>query len=111
MAKPERHLFVCAQSRPLGHPRGSCGAKGSVELFRAFQAAFEARQLWGRFALTSTGCLGPCDLGPSALVYPDGILYVGVGAEDINAIIEEHLEGGRPVRRLFPPPEVWPNDA
>jgi len=24
MAKPEIHLFVCIQNRPLGHPKGSC---------------------------------------------------------------------------------------
>lgn len=110
MAKPERHVFVCVQSRPPAHPKGSCAGKGSMDLFRAFQNAFEARKLWGRFALTNCGCLGPCETGPNVLVYPDGILYANVGENDIEAIIAEHLLAGQPVRRLYPPAEVWPND-
>jgi hypothetical protein len=32
MARPEFHIFLCGQRRPEGHPRGSCGAKGSEAL-------------------------------------------------------------------------------
>jgi hypothetical protein len=28
MSRPKKHVFVCAQQRPPGHPRGSCAAKG-----------------------------------------------------------------------------------
>ena len=24
MPKPEKHVFICSQARPAGHPRGSC---------------------------------------------------------------------------------------
>ena len=36
---------------------------------------FEQGQLYGRFALTSTGCLGPCDTGPSIPIYPEKGAY------------------------------------
>jgi (2Fe-2S) ferredoxin len=107
MGKPIKHVFVCTQSRPPGHPRPSCGAKNSVGIFQEFLQQFEKRGLWGRYAVTGSGCIGPCDLGPNVLVYPDGIMYSGVSKEDVAAIIEEHLLGDQPVERLKAPAEVW----
>jgi (2Fe-2S) ferredoxin len=68
---------------------------------------FEQRQLWGRFAVTGSGCIGTCGNGPSILVYPEGIMYGGVGKDDVAAIIEEHLLGDKPVERLKVPAEIW----
>ncbi len=65
-----------------------------------FSEQFEQKGLWGRFLLTSTGCIGACDAGPSVLVYPEGILYGKVTKEDVAAIIDEHLLGDKPVERL-----------
>lgn len=107
MAKPKKHVFVCTQSRPPGHPRGSCGAKGSMEVFQEFLQQFEKRGLWGRCAVTGSGCIGPCVNGPSVLVYPEGVMYGAVGKEDVAAIIEEHLLNDKPVDRLKVPAEVW----
>jgi len=107
MAKPAKHVFVCTQSRPPGHPHGSCGANGSATLLQEFMQQFELRQLWGRFAITGSGCLGTCGTGSSVLVYPEGIMYGGVGKGDVAAIIEEHLLGNKPVERLQVPEEIW----
>jgi (2Fe-2S) ferredoxin len=108
VARPRKHVFVCVQSRPPGHPKGSCGAgRNAGALFQTFQGELERQGLWGRIALTSAGCLGPCDLGPNVLVYPEGILYSGVTVEDVPVLIEEHLLGERPVARLVAPSAVW----
>jgi (2Fe-2S) ferredoxin len=107
MAKPDKHVFVCTQSRPPGHPRGSCGANGSMVVFQEFLQQFEQRKLWGRFAVTGSSCLGPCGNGPSVLVYPEGVMYGGVSKNDVAAIIEEHLLDDRPVERLKVPAEIW----
>ncbi len=107
MAKPIKHVFVCTQSRPPEHPRGSCSAKGSTALLQEFQQQFEKRGLWGRYALTASGCIGTCGMGPSVLVYPDGVMYGGVGKDDVSAIIEEHLLNNQPVERLKVPAEIW----
>ena len=107
MPKPAKHVFVCTQSRPPGHPRGSCGASGSTVVFQEFMQQFEQRQLWGRFAVTGSGCLGPCGSGSNILVYPEGIMYGGVAKEDVAAIIEEHLLGDKPVERLKVAEEIW----
>jgi (2Fe-2S) ferredoxin len=107
MPRPEKHVFVCTQSRPEGHPRGSCAAKNCGAVAETFFAEFQQRFLWGRFSVASSSCVGPCSQGPNVLVYPDGVLYNGVRPEDVAAIIEEHLIGGRPVERLRAPAEVW----
>ncbi len=107
MAKPVKHVFVCTQSRPPGHPRGSCGATGSVAVFQEFMQQFEKRGLWGRYALTSSGCIGTCGDGPSVLVYPEGVMYGAVSKDDVSAIIEQHLLGDQPVERLKVSAAVW----
>jgi len=107
MGKPAKHVFVCTQSRPADHPRGSCAAKGSADVLQEFVQQFEKRQLWGRYAVTSSGCLGTCGSGPSVLVYPDGVMYGEVRKEDVAAIVEEHLLGNKPVERLIVPEVIW----
>ena len=107
MPKPKKHIFVCTQGRPPGHPRGSCQEKGSAAVFNAFLEEFQKRNLWGSFQVTNTGCLGPCQDGASVLVYPESVMYGNVTPADVAVIIDEHLLGDRPVERLQVPAEVW----
>ncbi len=107
MPKPEKHVFICTQMRPMGHPRGSCSEKGCTPVAEEFWYQMQERNLFGRFAVTSTGCIGPCGVGPNVLVYPEGVMYSGVSKEDVAAIIEEHLLGDTPVERLKAPADVW----
>jgi (2Fe-2S) ferredoxin len=54
----------------------------------------------GRIRINKAGCLDRCELGPVAVVYPEGIWYTFVDREDIDEIIDSHLVGGVPVERL-----------
>ena len=107
MPKPAYHLFVCAQARPAGHPRGSCGANGANNVFQAFATQLTSKNLLGKIALTQTGCLGPCQTGSNVLVYPEGIMYSQVSVEDVSKIVDQHLINGDPVSEKFAPAEVW----
>lgn len=107
MPRPQRHVFVCAQSRPPGHPRGSCGQKGCAEVVDEFMFQFQQRQCFDRVMVTPCGCIGPCGQGPNVLVYPEGVLYTGVAKEDVAAIFDEHLLGGQPVARLLASADFW----
>jgi (2Fe-2S) ferredoxin len=107
MAKPAKHVFVCTQMRPPGHPRGSCGANGGGIVFQEFLQQFEKRGLWGKYAVTSCGCIGTCGQGVSVLVYPEGVMYGGIGKDDVTEIIEQHLLKDQPVERLKAPAAVW----
>jgi (2Fe-2S) ferredoxin len=101
----KKHIFVCVQNRPVGHPRSSCQAKGSPLIYQAFVQEFTRLAIWDEFRLSSTGCLGPCAHGASVVVYPDGVLYGHVTAEDVPIIVQDHLLADRPVQRLAV--EAW----
>lgn len=108
MPRPEKHVFVCVQNRPAGHPRGSCAERSSPAIMEAFMAKLQANPaLFGRIAVSSAGCLGPCPLGPTVLVYPEGVMYKEVTPADVDEIFEKHLVGNEPVQRLMMPPEMW----
>jgi (2Fe-2S) ferredoxin len=51
-----------------------------------------AETRWARSCLTDCGSVGFCSIGVAVLVYPDGVWYGQVQAEDVSEIIEEHLE-------------------
>ena len=72
-----------------------------------FWFEMQERDLFGRFAVTQTGCIGPCGVGPNVLIYPEGVMYSGVTKEDVPTIIEQHLKGGEPVKELLVPSDVW----
>ena len=100
MARFERHIFICENERPEGHPRGSCSGRGSTELTGAFKEALRRRGLGTRFRANKSGCLDACEFGPVVVVYPDAIWYGGVTVDDVEEIVERHLVGGVPVERL-----------
>lgn len=107
MPKPVKHVFVCSQSRPPNHPHGSCQSKGANDVLQTFWQQAQARNLFDKFAVTYSGCLGPCDSGANVLVYPEGVLYGSVTKEDVTAIIDEHLLGGTVVERLKVSEGIW----
>lgn len=107
MPRPQKHVFVCNQARPPGHPRGSCAEKGCREVMDEFLYQFQQRQCFDTVQITASGCIGPCGQGPNVLVYPEGVFYLGVAKADVAVIFDEHLQGGVPVARLMAPAEVW----
>ena len=100
MNKPKFHIFVCTSSRINGQQKGYCHSKESVDLVMKFMEEIEERDLGGEVFVTNTGCFGICEKGPIVVVYPDNVWYGSVAADDIEVIMEEHIEGGTPVARL-----------
>lgn len=105
--KPRKHVFVCTQGRPPGHPRGSCAGSGGTAVAQTFWDELARRQAYGRIAVTACACLGPCDGGPHVLVYPDGVMYQRVQPGDVAEIFDRHLEFDEPVERLLAPAAAW----
>jgi len=79
----------------------ACLSSGTAEVKRALQGALAAHGLAEEVRIVETGCMGPCELGPGMLVYPEGVFYVRVRPEDAEEIVVEHFLKGRPVRRLL----------
>ncbi len=101
MAAPKRHVLVCTQVRPAGG-QPSCGGRGSTEIAAALHRALAKDPVAvAEIAVTATACLGPCFDGPTVVVYPEAVWYVGVTVADVDELVESHLLGGRPVRRLL----------
>jgi (2Fe-2S) ferredoxin len=60
----------------------------------------EDRGLGGEVMVSNTGCLSLCEKGPVVVIYPDNIWYGGVTADDVEEIMNEHIEGGNVLKRL-----------
>ena len=108
MAPFERHVFVCVNRRADGHARGCCASRGSEDLRARLKVAAKNAGLKGRVRINAAGCLDTCEQGPSVVVYPEGVWYQHVSADDIDDIVEEHLIHGRPVERLIRPGDAEP---
>jgi (2Fe-2S) ferredoxin len=101
MVSPKYHIFVCTSCRINGQQKGFCFSKGSVDIVQKFMEEVDDRGLSGDVMITNTGCFGICDKGPIAVVYPEGIWYGNLTDEDVETIIEKHIEGGEPVKELM----------
>lgn len=100
----KRHVFFCMNERPEGHERGSCARKGAVQLRNYMKARAKELDL-DRVRINQSGCLDRCELGPTMVIYPEGVWYRCETAEDVDEVLEEHLVHGRRVERLMLRPE------
>ena len=107
MPKPKYHILVCTNSRPPGHPRGSCGERGAQDVLMKFYQELESRGLFGQVLITGTTCVGPCQMGTSVIVYPEGTWYQNVTPERVTEIMDQHILRGKPVESLFLPESFW----
>jgi (2Fe-2S) ferredoxin len=101
------HIFCCTNTRPAGHPRGCCTEKGSEKLRNYMKA--RAKELGIADArVNAAGCLDRCELGPTMVIYPEGIWYSYRDTADIDEILEKHVIGGGRVERLMLQPDQKP---
>lgn len=100
MKRFEKHIFICENKRPEGHPRGCCFEKGSVQLKDKFKDRIKELGLNSLIRTNSSGCLDACEFGASMVVYPEQIWYGGVTVDDVEEIIQSHLIENQPVERL-----------
>jgi (2Fe-2S) ferredoxin len=101
MSKFEKHIFICGNQRPAGHPRGCCDPTAKAELQKLFKQKLTERGLKGRVRANQSGCLDQCEHGPNLVVYPEAVWYGGVTLADVDEIVESHIVGGHPVERLM----------
>lgn len=96
----EKHIFICVNQRAVGAARPSCGEAHGLELIDTFKKKLKELNLPTKLRAQKAGCLDICDFGPTLVVYPEGIFYVGVQVSDVDEIISEHIVNNRPVERL-----------
>ncbi|MBS0222338.1 MAG: (2Fe-2S) ferredoxin domain-containing protein [Proteobacteria bacterium] len=96
----EAHVFCCTNRRPAGHPRGSCADKGAEEL-RDYMKGRAKELGLKKVRINSAGCLDRCELGPTVVVYPEGVWYSVATKEDVDEVLQTHLMQGDRVERLM----------
>jgi (2Fe-2S) ferredoxin len=100
----KRYLFVCVNRRPDGAPKGSCAARGAVEIHADLKERLRTNGLAQVEARACTSsCLDVCWVGPTIAVEPDGFFYGRVTLADVPEIVDA-LRDGRRVERLVLPP-------
>jgi (2Fe-2S) ferredoxin len=95
----QHHVFVCTNRRPDGHKRGSCAGAGGETLRNYMKDKAKQMGLDGT-RINSAGCLDRCALGPTLVIYPEGIWYHAKDTADIDDILQSHLKNGVIVERL-----------
>jgi (2Fe-2S) ferredoxin len=102
-----RHVFCCTNQRDTGHVRGCCQDKGSGALRNYMKARAKEMKL-RRVRINASGCLDRCELGPTLVIYPEGVWYSYQTEADLDEILEVHVRDGGRVDRLMLTPGQRP---
>ena len=102
----KHHIFICLNQRHGGE--ASCSDHDAQSAFDHCKARVKALGLAGPggVRVNKSGCLDRCAGGPVAVVYPEGTWYSFIDHEDIDEIVDSHLQQGKVVERLVLPPAV-----
>ena len=98
-----KHVFCCINERPAGHPRGCCKEKNAARL-RSYLKARAKELGLNDVRINQSGCLDRCELGPTMVIYPEGVWYSCKSPEDVDEVLRVHLlEGGRVAHLMLRP--------
>jgi len=96
----EAHVFCCTNRRPAGHPRGCCAERDGEALRDHMKSRAKDLGL-KNVRINSAGCLDRCELGPTLVIYPEGVWYSVPTKADIDEVLETHMVKGLRVERLI----------
>lgn len=103
MSRFQKHIFICNNQRKPDDPRGCCSARGSLDILDYAKGRVRELGLKGKVRVNKAGCLDACEYGPSLVVYPDDVWYSPKTPEDMEEILQEHIQNDRIVERLVIP--------
>ena len=100
MSYYRHHVFFCTNLRADGS--ACCQQFGAQAMRDYVKQRVKALGLAGKggVRINTAGCLDRCAEGPVMVVYPEEVWYTYVDQEDLDEIIDEHLQNGRVVDRL-----------
>ena len=93
-----KHVFVCTNDKDA--PKKCCGSEHGMALVEAFKEKLKEKGLNTEIRAQKAGCLDTCGLGPTVVVYPEGVYYGKVSLDDVDEIVNSHLVNNIPVERL-----------
>jgi len=78
-----------------------CLARGAHDVIDALNDELVAQGLIDEIQVLETSRIGdPDKFGPDMMVYPEGVHYAGLSADDIPYLVEEHFLKGRVVEKM-----------
>jgi (2Fe-2S) ferredoxin len=81
------HIFVCTNDRK--GVRKSCADGDNVAVRSLLKAEVKKRGWIGKVRISQCGCLGLCQDGPNAILYPQKIWFSCVSEENADAILSK----------------------
>lgn len=95
----EHHIFICANQKAAG--KACCGEQQGLELVTKFREVLREKGLQGKVRAQRAGCLDACSKGPALVIYPAGTYYGHVSINDVERIVEEHINQHRVIDDLL----------
>ncbi|MBR4201620.1 MAG: NAD(P)H-dependent oxidoreductase subunit E, partial [Oscillospiraceae bacterium] len=92
-AKYEKHVLMCGGT--------GCTSSGSMKIADELERQLKEKGIQDKVFVVRTGCFGLCERGPIMIVYPEGAFYTHVKMEMVTEIVDEHLIGGKPVKKYL----------
>ncbi len=106
----EAHVFCCTNRRPSRPSARLLRREGGEALRDHMKSRAKALGL-KNVRINNAGCLDRCELGPTLVIYPEGVWYTVPTKEDIDEVLETHLvKGDRVERLMLQPNEKMPSD-
>lgn len=87
------HILVCSGT--------GCTSSESNEVRRKLEKEINKRKLDDKVKVFKTGCFGFCKLGPIVAIHPEHTLYCKVGIENVDEILEQHIQHGKILEKLL----------
>lgn len=94
----KRHVLICEGT--------GCLSADAAKIEETFIEQLKKNNLTESVDIVRTGCFGYCQVGPIAIIYPEGSFYSRVKLENIPKIVDEHLVNGIPIKDLLLPESV-----
>ncbi len=98
----QQHVFFCTNLRDsVRQSCQRCDAQAARNYVKQrCKAVFSDPRA---IRINSAGCLNRCQHGPVLVIYPQGIWYRYDNQNDLDDIIDQHLQKGEIVERLLLP--------
>jgi sirohydrochlorin cobaltochelatase len=87
-----KHVLVCGNA--------DCASRGSISLIGTLRRLVKSHGHEQSIRITKTACMGRCGEGPAVAIYPDGIWYRSVNADDAAELVQQHLMNDKLIARL-----------
>lgn len=88
MSQLKKHLFICTKCTYKKADGSDSDPEEGASLRRSLKNRIRSSDHSARVQVTSSGCLGQCDFGISAVLYPEGQWLTGLRFENEDEIFQ-----------------------